>query len=89
MLPRLMAVLQTAAFLFRHRAELVARAGVEPAWTDSESVLTDRPARDDGQRGWIRTTDPLLPRQVGTARLPYTLMIGLPGRTRTCMPSRS
>ena len=38
MLPRLMAVLQTAAFLFRHRAELVARAGVEPAWTDSESV---------------------------------------------------
>jgi hypothetical protein len=27
-----------------------------------------------GQGGWIRTTDLLVPRQAGTARLPYTLM---------------
>jgi hypothetical protein len=52
--------------------------------------LTARPARDDGQREWIRTTDPLLPRQVGTTRLPCTLLMnGLPDRTRTCIPSRS
>jgi hypothetical protein len=38
-----------------------------------------------GQRGWIRTTDPLLPRQVGTAGLPYTLMIGARDRSRTCI----
>lgn len=88
-LPRLMAVLQTAAFLFRHRAKLAARTGAEPVWTRVRR-LAGRPARDNGQRGWIRTTDPLLPRQVGTARLPYALMmIGLPGRTRTCIPSRS
>jgi hypothetical protein len=49
-----------------------------------------------GQSGWIRTTDLLLPRQAGTARLPYTLMNrspakrasakqdGPPSRTRTC-----
>lgn len=28
-----------------------------------------------GLSGWIRTNDPLLPRQVGTTRLPYTQMI--------------
>src|SRR5713226_6432286 len=39
--------------------------------------------RLDGQRGVIRTHGPLLPRQVGTTRLPYTLSIGLPDRTRT------
>src|SRR5262245_50137338 len=38
----------------------------------------------NGQRGWIRTTDLLLPRQAGTTRLPYTLVIGAHGRTRTC-----
>ena len=38
-----------------------------------------------GQRGWIRTTDLLRPRQAGTAKLPYTLMMtGAHGRTRTC-----
>ena len=91
MLPRLMAVLQTAAFLFRHRAQFGC-AHRSRTCLDGFRIrrLTDRPARDNGQRGWIRTTDPLLPRQVGTARLPYALtMIGLPGRTRTCIPSRS
>ena len=44
-----------------------------------------------GQRGWIRTTDLLHPRQAGTARLPYTLiMTGAHGRTRTCTsPARN
>ena len=38
-----------------------------------------------GQRGWIRTTDLLRPRQAGTAKLPYTLvMTRAHGRTRTC-----
>jgi hypothetical protein len=38
-----------------------------------------------GQGGWIRTNVLLLPRQAGTTGLPYTLMIGLPGRSRTCI----
>src|SRR5215470_10788986 len=39
---------------------------------------------ENGQGGWIRTTDLLLPRQAGTARLPYTLIEdGSPARTRT------
>jgi hypothetical protein len=37
-----------------------------------------------GLGGWIRTSDFLLPRQAGTARLPYTQMIGgAHGRIRT------
>jgi hypothetical protein len=39
----------------------------------------------NGQGGWIRTNVLLLPRQAGTTGLPYTLMIGLPGRSRTCI----
>lgn len=38
-----------------------------------------------GQGGWIRTNVLLLPRQAGTTGLPYTLMTGLPGRSRTCI----
>ena len=68
------------------------RVAVKPAWIIMIFMLTPasrqqprRPARrrrvagasKNGQRGWIRTTDLLLPRQAGTARLPYALMIEL------------
>ncbi len=62
------------------------QAGIEPA---RDEVAAHRvpisPLHETGQGGWIRTNVLLLPRQAGTTGLPYTLMIGLPGRSRTCI----
>ena len=48
---------------------LAASRGLEPRTTRFR-VERSELRGINGQRGWIRTTDPLLPRQVGTARLP-------------------
>lgn len=75
MLLRLITVLQTVAVLFRHCTVLAPVDGIEPPLPRSERSVLPLNETGIGQSGWIRTTDPLLPRQVGTTRLPYTLMI--------------
>jgi hypothetical protein len=67
------------------RLRLAAPLGIEPSPPRSKrGALPARQRGMIGQRGWIRTTDLLRPRQAGTAQLPYTLMTGAHGRTRTC-----
>lgn len=60
----------------------------KPSWQNEVTDILQRrrisPCGEIGQRGWIRTTGFLLPRQAGTARLPYTLNSGPLGRNRTC-----
>ena len=62
------------------------QAGVEPAHNRfADGRVPVSPLHRVGQGGWIRTNVLLLPRQAGTTGLPYALMIGLPGRSRTCI----
>jgi hypothetical protein len=65
---------------------LAALPGIEQGPAGSEpAALSLRQRASNGQGGWIRTNALLLPRQAGTTGLPYTLMTGLPGRSRTCI----
>ena len=82
---RLMTVLQTAAFPFRHCTELAPLDGIEPPYLRSERSALPLSERGIGQGGRSRSCGLRVP-SAALCLLSYTLLIGLPDRSRTCMP---